>query len=370
MRKHKYENILTSLDYCGLGLKNKIFMSSMNRCRASKVSGAVTEFMKLYYQQRANAGIIFTEPIYINKQGITNQGSSYWTEDNLEGWKQLVSIVKEKDGVIFATLSHGGRVTHPEINGGKTPLAPSAVKPNIHLRAGNKILDPVTPIEMTDDDIKYVLEEFHNVAQGVKKAGFDGISLHGSSGCLVENFIKSKTNLRKDIWGDYGGLQFPVEILKRFKNEFNQSFISIKINPYDEYNDMYECKPLEKYSALVDKIMQESPIGLFELKEAYEKGHEFSNTQNKGEQVRLKNAEIAKKIKSYKNCKLISNFGSKNIDDGLYLINQNYCDFLSCATFFVSNPDLPKKISQGLPLVFPEENLYYTDGPRGYIDYI
>jgi N-ethylmaleimide reductase len=363
----KYESILTSVNYFGLKLKNKIFMSSMNRCRACKNSGGVTEMMQVYYEQRASAGIIFTEPIYVNKQGLTSLGCSYWTDDNLEGWKKLVGKVREEGGVIFATLSHGGRVSHPEINGGKIPLAPSAVKPNIHIRAEKQILDSVTPKEMTTDDIQYILDDFHTVAQGIKKAGFDGISLHGSSGCLVESFIKSNTNLRKDMWGHYGGLDFPVQILKRFRSEFDPNYISIKINPFDGYNDMYESEPLKKYSALVDKIMLEAPIGLVELKEAYETGTDFANTQSK---TKSKNLEIAKKIKSYKNFKLISNFGTKNIDNGLNLINQGKCDFLSCATFYVSNPNLPQKLKLGRPLIFPQENLYYTDGVSGYIDYL
>ena len=82
-----------------------------------------------------------------------------------------------------------------------------------------------------------------------------------------------------------------------------------------------------------------------------------------------KNAKIAKLIKSYKECKLISNFGTKNIEDGLRLIEEDYCDFLSCATFYVSNPDVSLRLKRNVPLRLPDESLYYTDGVEGYIDY-
>jgi N-ethylmaleimide reductase len=249
-----------------LNVKNRIFMSSMNRCRADKKTCKATTIMQTYYSQRASAGIIFTEPIYISPDGLTREFcSGLWNDDQIDGWKRINDKVHEKEGVIFATLSHGGRTSHPYFNGGYTPFSPSAIRPDIQIRLNDKLLDAVMPREMTNDDISRVLENFHETAIRVKKANFDGISLHATSGSLVECFIKSNTNTRKDHWGMEGGLEFPIQILKRFKTEFEKNRISIKINPFDRYNDMYEEKPKEKYLKLISRIHDETPIDLTHL---------------------------------------------------------------------------------------------------------
>ena len=55
---------------------------------------------------------------------------------------------------------------------------------------------------MTIDDIKQVIKEFRAGAENAKKAGFDGLELHGSNGYLIDEFLRDGTNKRKD---EYGG---------------------------------------------------------------------------------------------------------------------------------------------------------------------
>jgi len=54
---------------------------------------------------------------------------------------------------------------------------------------------------MTLDEIKEVIAQFRIGAENCKKAGFDGVELHGSSGYLVDQFLNQSANQRKDIYG-------------------------------------------------------------------------------------------------------------------------------------------------------------------------
>lgn len=351
-----------------INLKNKLFMSSMNRCRAEKNTCNATSIMQTYYSQRASAGVIFTEPIYISPDGLTRDYcSGLWNDDQIDSWKRINEKVHDKNGVIFATLSHGGRTSHPYFNGDHTPISPSAIRANIQIRLKDKLLDSVMPKEMTNDDINRVLEDFHKAAISVKKCNFDGISLHATSGSLVECFIKSNTNIRKDQWGGEGGLEFPVQILKRFKTEFEKHRISIKINPFDKYNDMDEQNPKEKYLKLISRIKDESPIDLIELKELEEIGSDDQSISNIC-QSKIISGIFAQEIRN-NGCFLISNFGTKKIKDAIFKMENNLADFISCATFYVSNPDLPEKLKSNIPLVLPDPKLYYSNAEEGYIDY-
>nr|WP_314898856.1 hypothetical protein [uncultured Deefgea sp.] len=44
-------------------------------------------------------------------------------------------------------------------------------------------------------------------------------------------------------------------------------------------------------------------------------------------------------------------------------------DLVAFGRAFISNPDLPKRMQQGLPLAEPDANTFYTPGPVGYSDY-
>ena len=57
------------------------------------------------------------------------------------------------------------------------------------------------PHELTEEEIKEVIEEFRRGAVLAKQAGFDGLELHGANGYLVDQFLRDGTNKRTDKYG-------------------------------------------------------------------------------------------------------------------------------------------------------------------------
>src|ERR1700754_702873 len=115
----------------GLQLKNRVIMAPMTRSRSNNPDNAATELTALYYAQRASAGLIITEGINISKEsvGVINVPGIY-TEPQIKGWKLVTGAVHAEGGKIFAQLWHVGRMSHPELLGGRLPLALSALNPN------------------------------------------------------------------------------------------------------------------------------------------------------------------------------------------------------------------------------------------------
>ena len=89
---------------------------------------------------------------------------------------------------------HGGRAVHPDHIGGKTPVAPSAIAINASVHTSTGRVPHVVPHELTVDEIKQLVKDFRKGAENAKRAGFDGLELHGAHGYLVDSFLKDSSN--------------------------------------------------------------------------------------------------------------------------------------------------------------------------------
>ena len=81
------------------------------------------------------------------------------------------------------------------------PLAPSA---------GKNIYTGIETFEMTEDEIRRMIQLFANAARRAKEMDFDGVELHCAHGFLHHQFFSPLWNHRTD---NYGG---SVENRSRF----------------------------------------------------------------------------------------------------------------------------------------------------------
>ena len=108
-------------------LANRIVMAPLTRVRAGS-SGTPGDLMVEYYRQRASVGMIITEGTY------PDHASQGWvgapgiaTDEQMSGWQKVTEAVHAHGGRIVMQIMHAGRAAHPDINGGRRVLAPSAI---------------------------------------------------------------------------------------------------------------------------------------------------------------------------------------------------------------------------------------------------
>ena len=80
--------------------------------------------MREYYEQRASdGGLIISEATNIS---LTSRGwlgaPGLYSDQQVKGWKEVVSAVHAKGGHMFAQLWHTGRSSHVAMTGGATPV--------------------------------------------------------------------------------------------------------------------------------------------------------------------------------------------------------------------------------------------------------
>ena len=217
-----------------LELKNRIVMAPLTRSRAGS-ERTPNALMADYYSQRASAGLIISEATVISKQGIGWMDSpGIYNDEQVQGWKQVVDAVHEAGGTMFLQLWHCGRASHSSFHNGELPVAPSAIKldgEHIQTPTGKEHYE--TPVALTIEQIREIVNDYKNAARRAMQAGFDGVEIHSANGYLIDQFLQSKTNERKD---NYGGsipnrYRFLDEILQAVMAEVSVDRIGVRIAP-------------------------------------------------------------------------------------------------------------------------------------------
>ncbi|MBC7745868.1 MAG: alkene reductase, partial [Flavobacterium sp.] len=320
------------------------------------------ELTAKYYEQRASAGLIITEGTYVSKEavGFINVPGIY-SEDQIEGWKLVTEAVHNKGGKIFAQLWHVGRLSHPSLQQGKLPLAPSALNPLTQAFTQEGFTDTVVPREMTVEDINQTIEDFKNAAQNAFKAGFDGIELHAANGYLLHQFFNIYSNRRTD---NYGGsienrARILFDILDAIKQVCSLNRVGVRLNPslHGSQGMMIDQESIPVHEYIVNRL-NEYGLAYLHLTEPF----------TPVEHVPYAVKEVAKHFRPLFKGTLIINKGFTK-ETGNRVIENGDADLVAYGIPFLANPDLVERFTKNAPLNTPDFDTFYKAGPKGYTDY-
>ncbi len=216
MANLQYPNTFRELDLGYTKLKNRILMGSMHTGLEESKGGF--QALAQFYAERAEAGValILTGGISPNLCGrlapFSSQLSFSW---QAKKHRLITDAVHQSGGKIALQILHAGRYAfHP------LAVAPSRIKSPI---------SPFAPWALPGWAVEKTIRDYVRCAQLAKLAGYDGIEIMGSEGYLINQFISSKTNHRKDKWGGSfeSRTRFPTEIVKRTRAALGKEFIII-----------------------------------------------------------------------------------------------------------------------------------------------
>ncbi|MCC7305546.1 MAG: alkene reductase [Alphaproteobacteria bacterium] len=328
-------------------LENRVVMAPMTRSRAN-AEGVHGLMAVTYYTQRAGAGLLVTEATAVSKQGSGYVNiPGIWNAAQVEGWKPVTKAVHEAGGKIFLQMFHTGRIGHSSLYG-EQPVAPSVKKPEGQVMAADYSMQPYeTPRALAREEIPGVVAQFRNGAENAKKAGFDGIEIHGANGYLIDQFLRDGTNQRTD---DYGGspenrARFLKEIVEAAVQVWGAGRVGVRLSPSNNFNGMSDSDPLKTFSAAAEMLNN------------YPLAYLHTNEQ-----------QITKTLRKIYKGVLVVN-GGLNKDSGEKLLRDGAADLIAFGVPFISNPDLVERMKTGVPLAQADTALFYTGGEKGYIDY-
>jgi N-ethylmaleimide reductase len=251
-------------------------------------------------------------------------------------------------------IMHCGRIA---AKANKTPgaetIAPSAVR-----AAGQMFTDAAgmqdfdMPRALETDEIPGVIAEFGQATENALKAGFDGVELHCASGYLPMQFLSTGTNKRTDRYGGSAEnrIRAVVEMLESMVKAAGAGRVGIRICPGVLFNDISDENPTETYTALLKAIdpMRLAYLHLILLQSPQVDGLKVAKANFTGP--------------------LILN-DSISPERGNEMVDSGEAAAVSFARYYLSNPDLVRRLREGAELAPFNRKTLYTPGPAGYTDY-
>lgn len=355
-----YEILLSPYKLGKIELKNRVVMSPMTRNRS--INNIPGELVATYYSQRAEAGLIISEGTSPSINGLGYPRiPGIFNQTQVTAWKNVTDKVHNAGGKIFLQLMHTGRASHkynmPE---GATIMAPSPIGISGQIYTDLEGLQsyPI-PLEMNNQQILSTISEYGKGATLAIEAGFDGVEIHGANGYLVDQFLNTSSNKRKDEWGGSieNRIKFAIAVAKEIASKIGAERVGMRISPYGVFNDMEIDSQIEETF-----VRLANELNKIELLYLHIVDHSSMGTPEVKPSIKLKIRN------TFKNTLILSGgYDGRKAEIDLL---ENKADLIAFGRPFISNPNLVNKIQMGKPIINPDVSTFYTPGEKGYIDYI
>lgn len=222
-------NINSPITIGSFTLKNRITFAPTVKFDFTDDSGFANEKLVQHYTERAKGGcgLICVEATAVTPGGrFCKTHMGLWEDAQIAGHKEITAGCHTYGSVVIIQLNHTGYTANPECG---PAIGPSSVK-------RQSFRGEYTTTEMSVDEIHEMQKNFVDAAVRAKKAGYDGVQLHGCHGYLINQFMASSANLRTD---EYGGsaenrARFAVEIIKKIRELCGKDFlIAVRTSGFD-----------------------------------------------------------------------------------------------------------------------------------------
>lgn len=340
-------------------LKNRIVMAPLTRCRADD-KDCPRDIHALYYAQRASAGLIISEASQISQQG---KGYAHtpgiYTLEQIDSWKLVTDVIHQHDGKIFCQLWHVGRISHPDLQPDHAlPVAPSAIKPEGNALTNTGFKPFVTPRALETYEIPGIVQQYAHAAKCAKAAGFDGVEIHAANGYLLDQFIRSGTNLRTDIYGGSieNRIRILIEVIEAVLKIWPSHRVGIRLSPVSTFNTMIDESPFTTFSTLIDSI-NPYHLGYIHCIEGTARDKRPSN--NEFDFHKLRN--------QFNGIYIANNLYDRSL--ALDAIEHHRADLICFGRAFIANPDLVYRLEHQVALADAPIETWYGGDEKGYTDW-
>ena len=208
---------------------------------SSNEDGTISEGESEYLKMRATGiGLYILGATATSVDGLTFQFQPRAiNEKDIPSLSERAKIVKDQGALAINQIHHGGYLAKKEYSG-VDPGAPSAEIAKEILKAKGELKTEVK--ELTNEQIKKIIDSFAYATELSLKAGYDGVEIHGANNFIIQQFYSAYTNRRTDEWGgtEEKRMKFALEIIDacckiREKYKKPEFIIGYRLSPEEPY---------------------------------------------------------------------------------------------------------------------------------------
>ena len=311
----------------------------------SNPDGTISDEERNFYKQRATGiGLYIVGATCVSLEGLAfdNQPRAFDDKD-LPSNKERVKIIKEQGALAINQIHHGGCLGLKRLSGVPV-MAVSADVFNKELEKKGELKEDTKAVEITEKDIKRIIDDFARATEISIKAGYDGIEIHGANNYLLQQFYSGYYNKRTDEWG--GSLEkrmkFPLAVVDaccKIRDKYNKPefIIGYRLSPEEPFEDGIT---MTETLALVRELMKR-PLQFIHVSQS-----KFFQEARRGEgsgtaRLKLIHDELKGKMA------LIGVGGLFSYDDLNKALDSGYADFIGVARALMLNKDLGILLKEG-----------------------
>lgn len=342
---------------------NRVVMAPLTRMRASQPGNVANDLITEYYRQRSTAGLIVSEGTQISQQGQGYMDTpGIHSEEQVAAWHRVTDAVHAEGGRIAAQLWHTGRVSHQSFHDGELPVSASALpyRNRTSVRGADgkpERVDCPTPRALELDEIPGVVDQYRRASANARAAGFDYAELHGAHGYLLHQFSASDSNARTDAYG--GSIEnrarLTLEALDAAIDAWSADRVGIRISPIGSFNGVEDPEGAEMGLYLAGEFARRDIAFLHLSEPDWAGGPELTD----GFREKLRAAFPG----------VIIGAGAYTAAKAERLLAAGLIDAAAFGRDFIANPDLPRRLEEGLDLNEQDPSTFYGGDHRGYTDY-
>lgn len=210
---------------------------------------------------------------------------------------------------------------------------------------------------------------------------FPSLTVGRANGYLLDQFLHDNVNIRDDSYG--GSIEnrcrFPLEVIQAVTRAVGADKAGIRLSPFNYFQDTRDSNPVQNWAYLCEQIAslpeasRLSYVHMVEPRfdEVLEEAAKLDSLERDTQSGKTANSLIPfRNILQKGEVKFLA-AGGFNRDNAAPKADSDSADGVVFGKWFIANPDLPKRLREGLPLnAYDRATFYGADPPsKGYVDY-
>jgi 2,4-dienoyl-CoA reductase-like NADH-dependent reductase (Old Yellow Enzyme family) len=285
---------------------------------------------------KGEVGLIISSHAFVEPRGrVRPPQLGVHTDGMVPGLARLAAAAHDGGSRTLLQIAHGGCTAAEPIG---DLVGPSSIT----------LPDGRTCVELSTEDIKFVVDAFRRAAVRAKEAGFDGVQIHSAHTYLLSQFLSPYFNRRTDRYGGSlaNRVRIHTEVLNAVRGSVGDMPVCIKMNSDDFIDNGFTRKEMVEAARIlesegIDAIEMSGGSGLSPANRG------FSRPGVQPPEQEVYYLDAAKMYKDAVSAPLMLVGGILSYEVAMGLVEQGIADFIALSRPLVREPQLVKRWREG-----------------------